>query len=88
MKPLLLSTLLALASNGAFAATEADWMNVDTDGDGKVSLQDMQRVYWDTTPDVFKDYDANRNGTLDKQEFLSSMPADELNGIINVRPRP
>ena len=87
MKPLLFSTLITLAASGAFAATEADWMKVDTDGDGKVSLQDMQRVYWDTTPYVFKDYDANRNGTLDKQEFLSSMPVDELNGIITIRPR-
>ena len=87
MGPLLLSTMIAPAASGAFAATAADWMKVDTDGDGKVSLQDMQRVYWDTTPDVFKDYDANRNGTLEKQEFLSSMPADELNGIINILPR-
>ncbi len=87
MKTLLFSALIALGAGGAFAATETDWMNVDTDGDGKVSIEDMQRVYWDTTPEVFRDYDANKNGTLDKEEFLTSMPADELNGMINIRPR-
>jgi hypothetical protein len=87
MRKLLFTALLTLGAGGAFAATEADWANVDTDGDGQVSLQDMQAVYPDTTPEIFRDYDANKNGSLDREEFLLSMPASELNGMYNIRPR-
>lgn len=88
MKKLLFTALLTMGASGALAATEADWLRVDTDGDGKASLADMQAAYPDTTREIFRDYDANRNGSLDREEFLSSMPASELSGIYNIRPRP
>ena len=88
MRKLLLAVLLTLPAGAALSATEADWLNVDKDGDGRATLQEMQAVYGDTTQEIFRDYDANKNGWLDREEFLTSMPASELNGMYNIRPRP
>ena len=87
MKTLLVAGLLVFTAGAASAATEADFDAADSNHDGRLTMQEMQMAYPDTTPDVFKDYDMNRDGTLDAKEFVLSMPASELDGMINIRPK-
>ncbi len=66
-KPLLIAAIAALGVAGAAAATE--FAEVDTDGNGLLSLQEVQAIANDVTQDQFDIYDGDSDGGLDEQEF-------------------
>ncbi len=69
MKKLLAALAVTLfASTAAHAAEIAD---VDTDGNGTVSMEEMTAAMPDTTEDAFKAADANGDGQLDADEFAA-----------------
>lgn len=71
---LIITTLAAtLAAGTAFAATE-----VDTNGDGMITIEEVQAVYPDVTAEGFSAMDTNADGALDDEE----MQAAEAAGLI------
>ena len=64
---LILSPALALAA-----------VEVDANGDGMITIDEMQAVYADTTPETFSEMDSNGDGALDDGE----MQAAEEAGLI------
>jgi len=67
-------------SNSQAAAVEAAFMRMDTNGDGMVSLEELQHSLQKIDPNITKDdcrtimlsVDANCNGVMDYDELLSS----------------
>lgn len=58
---------LALLTFGASAALAQD--DLDTDGDGMVSLDEVQAVFPDVTAEAFAGADGNGDGLLDEVEL-------------------
>ncbi|MEL7212221.1 MAG: EF-hand domain-containing protein [Pseudomonadota bacterium] len=71
---LTLAGLTALAlSTTAFANTE-----IDTDGDGVMSMEELQAAYPTLSEDLFAAMDANGDGTIDADEFKAAQDAAVL----------
>lgn len=77
MKPMKLTTLATVAAIAApgmlWALTEAD-----TDGDGMVSLAELQSVLPMITEESFAQMDANADGGLDADEIAKAQGAGLL----------
>ena len=72
--PLTLAGLTALAlSSTAFANTE-----IDTDGDGVMSMEELQTAYPTLSEDLFAAMDAYGDGTIDADEFQAAQDAAVL----------
>lgn len=69
-------TILALAVLGLSGipalAQEADFMKVDANADGLVSMEEATAAGWTWTEDQFKAADANADGSLDADEFAKA----------------
>lgn len=61
--------ILCLAAP-AWAATQ-----LDADGDGRVTLDEVQVVHPDITEEIFTAMDANADGTLDEEEIVAAQNA-------------
>jgi len=77
MTRFMLTLAAAALALPAVAATEAD-----TNGDGVLTLDEVQAVYPDITADMFTSMDVNADGTLDDDEVVAAqqaglMPATE-----------
>ncbi len=65
MHPARLAAAILLAATTAAFAQD----NLDTDGDGMVSLDEVQAVYPDVTAEAFAGVDGNGDGLLDEAEL-------------------
>jgi hypothetical protein len=78
MKTTFLTALIALGlAAPSFAATE-----LDTNGDGMLTLDEVQAAYPEITADTFTAMDVNADGALDDAEVVAAqqagmMPASE-----------
>ena len=62
-----------------FAGTaSAQMADVDTDGDGMASYQEVGAVYPDVTEEGFASMDADGSGALDETEMAAAMDAGQL----------
>ena len=68
LKSLVALALLLPAS--AFAATE-----IDANGDGMLTLEEVQTVYPDVTAESFSAMDVNADGSLDEAEAMAAQEA-------------
>ena len=59
---LFLSPALALAA-----------VEVDANGDGLITIEEMQAVYADTTAETFSEMDTNGDGALDDEEMQAAV---------------
>ena len=74
MKYILLTTAAALGlSSAAIASTD-----MDSDGDGMVTWEEVQAAAPDVTEDQFKMLDANGDGALDADEVSAAREAGQL----------
>jgi hypothetical protein len=72
MKKIVLSSLIVLGlSTAAFAqeAAATDFLTVDADASGGVSLTEAQVAWPDLTEDAFTAADADANGELSEEEY-------------------
>jgi len=70
--PILFAAAVLLVSTTAYAASDA-FSKVDTDGDGRVTPEELVAVAPDITADKFKVADANGDGTLSPEEYAAAM---------------
>ena len=74
MKPILLSAIVAAGlASPSWAATE-----IDADGDGMLSLEEVQAVYPDVTEEQFTEMDVNGDGALDDDEVTAAQEAGTM----------
>jgi hypothetical protein len=73
MKKIVLSSLIALGLSTAVYAQDAaaatDFLTVDADASGGVSLTEAQAAWPDLTEDAFNAADADANGELSEEEY-------------------
>lgn len=64
-----LTSVAALLSGAALAGQDNGLSEYDIDGDGQLSLREVQIAKPDVTEDQFNQYDADGSGYLNKEEF-------------------
>lgn len=69
MKKFLMIT--AISALGATGAMAGDLTDLDTDGDGLLSLEEVQAEKPEVTEDDFNSYDADGDGFLNEDEFTA-----------------
>lgn len=70
MKKIVLTSLFALGLSGAAMAQAAtDFVSVDTDASGGVSLTEAQVAWPDLTEEAFAAADTDGNGELSAEEY-------------------
>lgn len=74
-----LMTILAIGavSMSAAHADDSTFASLDKDGNGGVSLAEMQAVATYMTAEEFAEYDADGSGELSKEEFANWMNASK-----------
>jgi hypothetical protein len=63
-----------LLSSAAFAAT-GDFNKIDSNGDGKLTLEESMKLHPDWTAGAFKALDTNADGTLNELEYETAVTA-------------
>lgn len=81
MKKIVLSSLVLLGlSSAAMAQAATDFVSVDTDVNGGISLAEAQLAWPDLTAEAFAAADADGNGELSSEEYdallTTASPAD------------
>lgn len=66
---------IAIAAILAAAPAFAQIAEIDTDGDGLVSYEEMVAVYPDTTEEAFGQVDTNADGSVDEAELTAALDA-------------
>ena len=51
------------------AAKKKGFKDIDTNKDGKITIEELTIVFVNVTPEMFKQFDKNNDGALDEQEF-------------------
>ncbi|XHY17919.1 hypothetical protein SuNHUV7_27200 (plasmid) [Pseudoseohaeicola sp. NH-UV-7] len=66
-----------------FVAFSAHAMNpeIDTDGDGKASLVELQTVFPELAEDLFLEIDTNADGLVDDEEMMIAVETEMIPGI-------
>ena len=76
MKNLAFTLAVGLASTGmAFAQSMTE---LDADGSGSLSLEELQVAYPSATEDTFVTIDANADGVVDEAELAAAVEAGTL----------
>ena len=77
MKKIILSSLVILGLSGtaAFAQTPTTFAELDVDGNGELSLAELQVAWPDLTEAEFSGADANASGGLHVDELNTLQPA-------------
>ena len=70
--------ILTLAAVVAASAALAQMADVDQDGDGMATYDEIVAVYPDVTEDQFAEIDTNGDGTLDDAEMTAAIEAGLL----------
>lgn len=70
---------LATAMTPALAMSEAA-TEVDADGDGLLSFEEVQAVWPETTPESFAEMDADADGVLTDEEVKAAQDAGMMPG--------
>lgn len=70
--------ILTLAAVVAASAAFAQMADVDQDGDGMATYDEIVAVYPDVTEDQFAEIDTNGDGTLDDAEMTAAIEAGLL----------
>lgn len=66
--------VLTFAAGSAFA----EMAELDTDGDGMISYEEMIAAVPDVTEDTFASLDMNADGSLDSEEYAAAEEAGTL----------
>lgn len=69
-----------LATFVAFSA-QAMSPEIDTDGDGKASLVELQTVFPELTEDLFLEIDTNADGLVDEEEMMIAVETEMIPDI-------
>lgn len=69
-----------LATFVAFSA-HAMSLEIDTDGDGKASLVELQTVFPELTEDLFLEIDTNADGFVDDEEMMIAVETEMIPDI-------
>lgn len=77
MKPWIPFAAGILAASGAMA----DMAEVDQNGDGVASYEEIAAVYQDVTEEAFAGMDTNGDGSLDAGEMMAAQEAGQLPGM-------
>lgn len=77
MKPIMISLAAAVALAGA-AFAQGDASAIDANGDGMMSMEEMQAAYPDLTEETFNAIDANGDGSIDADELSAAIEAGTL----------
>jgi hypothetical protein len=67
-----------LLSSAAYAAS-GDFVQIDANADGKITLEEGVKLHPDWTADAFKSLDKNADGALDKAEYDAAATAPAVN---------
>lgn len=76
MKTILTSAAAILALAAPVWAQSA----MDTDGDGNVSMEELQVAMPDMTPELFAEMDTDADGVLSEAEIAAATEAGQLPG--------
>jgi hypothetical protein len=77
MKKLLVSVLvLGMSASGALAQTATDFMSVDVDASGDVTLTEAPAVWVDLTAEAYAAADTNGDSVVDEAEFTAFLAAN------------
>lgn len=79
MKKILASVLvlgMGLAATGAMAQAVTDFVAVDADASGGVSLTEAQSIWPDLTEEAYAAADANGDGNVDQAEYEAFLAAN------------
>lgn len=68
-------TTIAIAAILATAPALAQMAEIDADGDGLVTYEEMVAVYPDTTPEAFAQVDTSADGAVDEAELTAAVDA-------------
>jgi hypothetical protein len=83
MTKLILSTTAAiLALTGSAFAMSGAAAEIDADGDGILSVVEVQAIYPDVTAEQFSEMDLNADGALDDNEVQAAQAA----GLMPIAP--
>ena len=66
---------IVIAAALAAAPAFAQMAEIDTDGDGAVTLDEMTTAYPDATQETFDAIDTNVDGTVDEAELTAAIDA-------------
>lgn len=69
------ATLAALLLTGAAHAMSQNAAAIDANGDGVLTIDEVQALYPDVTADAFSAMDLNADGTLDAEEVSAAEEA-------------
>ena len=72
MKKFILSLALLGFAAAPTMAQEADFMKVDANADGLVSMEEASAAGWTWTEDQFKGADTDGDGSLNATEFATA----------------
>lgn len=72
-----LAALIGLSATGAAFAQALDFNALDTDGNGEITIEELQVAIPDLTPESFGMLDTNGDGVLTPDEFAALLPATE-----------
>lgn len=79
MRKILTMTLAtALTTGAALVALTAPGWAQDADGDGNVSMEELQAAYPDVTAEMFAGMDTDGDGVLGAAEMQAAMEAGQL----------
>ncbi|TMM54857.1 hypothetical protein [Sulfitobacter sabulilitoris] len=69
--------LLSAAATTAFAMGEGA-AEMDTNGDGVLTIDEVQATYPEVTPESFSSMDLNADGALDEEEIAAAQDAGTM----------
>lgn len=73
---LTLAALLGLSATGGAFAQSLEFSSLDADGDGVITLEELQVAIPDITPENFGLLDSDSDGVLSPDEFAILVPAE------------
>lgn len=76
MKRLLVSIVAIGFSTAVMAQAATDFVSVDTDTSGDISLTEAQVVWPDLTEDAYKAADIDQSGSLSQEEYDAYLAAN------------
>ncbi len=73
--PLILTFVATLMVSSAAIAATGDFAKIDTNADGKITLEEGKKLHPDWTAEAFKSLDTNIDGSLNELEYETAVTA-------------